>query len=303
MRSQGKLWLVMLVALTVLIGVGTVKPVAAYNVVTEVSMEADCEMVSAVVHNLSNFFGFEEVELVVDGNVMLHTTLRLDPGQSFVFSGYWADYGIGLDDGQAHNVILRTDDDSVEVVIGPCGGGGDVDIEPGDFRTQTQGGWGTRARGNNPGVYRDAHFAGCFPNGLTIGSAAGYSALFTTSAAVERFLPAGGQAGSFVMNYQDPTNTSAGVLAGQATALTLSVNFDLCDPNFGASDTNLAALIVVDENSACYGMSVQQVLGETNTVLAGLPSSFSASQINDCASKINENFVDGQQNNGFLGLP
>ena len=179
------------------------------------------------------------------------------------------------------------------------------EIEVGDFRTQTQGGWGSAAHGNNPGVYRDTHFPGCFPAGLTVGNISTFSALFTSAAAIENFLPAGETAGPFTTNHTDPTTppgTEAGILAGQAVALTLNVGFDLCDPDFGGSDINLAALIVDDSGSACFNWTVQQVLDEANAVLGG-GGTLTPSQINDCASSINENFVDGTTDNGFLRLP
>ncbi len=51
-------------------------------------------------------------------------------------------------------------------------------------------------------------------------------------------------------------------------------------------------------------MTVQDVLYTANLVLSGDTNTvFSASDLNDCVSSINENFVDGTQNNGFLGLP
>jgi len=167
----------------------------------------------------------------------------------------------------------------------------------GDFRTQTQGGWGTTAKGNNPGSYRDANFANAFPNGLTIGDAGGMSVTFTTSEAVQAFLPAGGTAAPLTETATDPSETGAGVLAGQVTALSLSVGFDAADPAFSSSATPLASLVVADPASPCANMTVQQVLDEANLVLAGLPSMLTPSQANDCVSKINENFVDGV----FLG--
>lgn len=174
-------------------------------------------------------------------------------------------------------------------------------IEPGDFRTQTQGGWGTGCQGDNPGCYRDANFGGCFPSGLTVGC--DYTALFTTFSAIEAFLPQGGSPASFTVSHTDPTSTEAGVLAGQVVALTLSVGFDLCDPDFGASDINLKDLIVDDADSPCYNMTVEEVLEEANNVLGGCGSEFTASEINDCVSKINQNFVDGTTVGDFLRLP
>jgi hypothetical protein len=176
-------------------------------------------------------------------------------------------------------------------------------INPGDFRTQTQGGWGATCRGGNPGCYRDAHFASCFPSGLTLGSGAGYSAAFASSGDVEAFLPQGGTAAPFFQDHVNPSSTEAGVLGGQATALTLSVTFDQCDADFGASPVNLADLVVCDASSPCDGMTVGDVLAEGNAVLGGLSSSFSPSDINGCLSSINENFVDGTQVGSFLCLP
>jgi len=178
-----------------------------------------------------------------------------------------------------------------------------VVIQPGDFRTQTQGGWGSACKGSNPGCYRDAHFDSCFPSGLVVGSDSGYTTSFSSSGAVEGFLPQGGTAASFFQDHVNPTSTEAGVLAGQATALTLSVTFDRCDASFGASAVELGDLVVCDASSACQGMTVDDVLAEGNAVLGGLSSSFSASDINACLSGINENFVDGTQVGTFLCLP
>lgn len=176
-------------------------------------------------------------------------------------------------------------------------------INPGDFRTQTQGGWGAGCKGSNPGCYRDSHFASCFASGLVIGHAAGYTASFSTSGDVEGFLPQGGTAAPFFQSHVNPVSTEAGVLAGQATALTLSTTFDRCDADFGASAVNLGSLVVCDASSPCAGMTVDQVLAEGNAVLGGLSSSLSPSDVNACLSGINENFVDGTQVGTYLCLP
>lgn len=178
-------------------------------------------------------------------------------------------------------------------------------IEPGDFRTQTQGGWGTAAHGNNPGVYRDANFISCFPTGAVIGDAQGYSVLFTSSLAVETFLPQGSTPGVLSQDDTDPTSTDAGVLAGQVLALLLSVEFDMCDADFGASTENLANLVVNDptNETVCDGMTVQEVLNTANDIISGVPSDPTPSEINECVDKINNNFVDGTAVGGYLKLP
>lgn len=171
------------------------------------------------------------------------------------------------------------------------------------FRTQTQGGWGTKAHGNNLGVYRDANFDAVFPTDLLIGVGPipnFGSASFTTSAAIEDFLPAKRTPAVLDENYIDPLTTSGGILAGQTVALTLNVYFDYYDPGFSVSTTNLKDLVVADATSTCYGMTVERVLFEANQVLAGMPTQFTAREINDCVAAINENFVDGETDLGFL---
>ena len=176
----------------------------------------------------------------------------------------------------------------------------DFILEPEDgWRTQTQGGWGSSASGDNPGAYRDANFAAAFPAGATIGDAGGFTATFSTSGAVETFLPASGTAAAFSQNYSDPASTSAGVLAGQTLALTLSVGFDAYDPDFGLNLAPLGEVAVL--GGACDGMTVSEVLEEANKVLAGLPSSFSASDINSCIDAINNQYDDGNWGEAELG--
>ncbi len=86
-------------------------------------------------------------------------------------------------------------------------------------------------------------------------------------------------------------------------ALTLSVTFDLYDPNFGSSTTNLKDLKIADASSPFAGWTVEQLLLEANKVLGGMSSTYSASQLNDAVAKVNENFVDGTFVGTFLTCP
>jgi len=191
-----------------------------------------------------------------------------------------------------------------EYEIQDCGGIPPEEIDLiGQFRTQTQGGWGTECKGNNPGCYRDDNFDDAFGAELVVGDVGGFTAEFTDSSAVADLLPTGGTAAAFDQNYVDPVSTSAGVFAGQVTALSLNVGFDLNDPAFGASSTNLEDLIVVDNTSACFEMTVGEILDEANLAISDQASDPSLSDLNDCVSDINENFVDGDTDNGFLAEP
>jgi hypothetical protein len=161
-------------------------------------------------------------------------------------------------------------------------------------RTQTQGGWGTSCSGNNPGCYRDVHFDSCMPSGLVVGI--GNSLSFASSSDIEAFLPSGGAPAALTASYLNPTS-ALGSLAGNTTALKLSVSFDACDANFGPSNIPLESMVIVDPSSLCYGKTVGQVLQDAEIILGGgSGSGLSPSQINSCVDLINNAFVDGTAN-------
>ena len=166
------------------------------------------------------------------------------------------------------------------------------------FRTQTQGGWGSSASGNNPGAYRDAHFGSAFPDGIVLGC--DYTLTLSNAQAVQAFLPSGGTAAALTENWVDPISFN-NVMAGQLLALTLSVGFDNHDPNFSPSQSLLADQIVSGGTFA--GFSVAEVLTEANLAFGGCPSGFSLQQLNTVLTGINENYVDGTSNGGFLDCP
>ncbi|MCW5899719.1 MAG: T9SS type A sorting domain-containing protein [Flavobacteriales bacterium] len=165
--------------------------------------------------------------------------------------------------------------------------------EPCALRTQTQGGWGAPANGNNPGAYRNAHFAAAFPGGLTIGC--NYTLTLNSAQAVQNFLPSGSTPKKLTTNLVNPGNSYKNVLAGQLVALTLSVGFDNYDPNFGTG--GLLANAVINHGSFA-GWTVQELLDAANHFIGGCASPYTASQLNEALTLVNENFVDGNTNKG-----
>lgn len=164
------------------------------------------------------------------------------------------------------------------------------------LRTQTMGGWGAKPAGKNPGRYMHDNFAGAFPGGLTIGCE--NTLTLSNAAAVTNFLPSGTtpralNAGSLT----DPGQTYRNVLAGQLVALTLSVGFDLHDPNFGAGASHLADAVIAA--GPFHGWTVQELLDEANRFIGGCASSFDANQLNTALDMVNNNFSDGV-NAGFV---
>ncbi len=186
----------------------------------------------------------------------------------------------------------------ISILIQSTPGFGQDSADCGHFRTQTQGGWGTQANGGNPGSYRDGHFNEAFPDGITIGCT--HTLNFSSSADVAAFLPSGTSARILTESHTNPTNYR-NVLAGQLLALTLSVGFDDTDPDFSPSETFLSQQIV---NSGSFeGFSVGQILTWANELFGGCESNYSPAEINGVLSSINENYVDGTTNNGFLDCP
>jgi hypothetical protein len=193
------------------------------------------------------------------------------------------------------------DVDGVEALNGCGPNPSDEDpICEGVWRTQTQGGWGAPANGNNNGVYRDANFDGAFPNGLTIGCAEGNTLSLTSAAAVQDFLPSGGQPSVLSENLVDPTGNE-GSFAGNLTALALSVGFDDYDADFAPdSDFNLGDLVVL--SGTFEGLTVYEVLALANDVIGGCNDANTPQQLNSIVDDINNSYTDGiASNNPVIG--
>jgi hypothetical protein len=169
-------------------------------------------------------------------------------------------------------------------------------INAGDFRTQTQGGWGAIPQRNNPAGYMYNNFSAAFPAGITVGCQ-NYSITFTNPLAVTNFLPQGGEPQALSASHINP-NYNINVLAGQVTALTISLGFDAAIPNYSSSNLALGSLVI--GSGVFQGATVSQMLQIANDVLGGCNTNYTPSQVNEVISAINENFVDGAINNGYL---
>jgi hypothetical protein len=174
----------------------------------------------------------------------------------------------------------------------------ECEIELGDFRTQTQGGWGATPNGNNPGAFLHSNFDLIFPNGLQIGCQDNYSLTFTNAQAITNFLPQGGVPRSLNNSSLNPTSNLKNVLAGQLVALKLSIEFDSNIPEFGNSTFELRNLIIA--SGPFQGWTVERIFNEANLFLGGCQSNYSASELNAAITSINENFVDGNTFGNYL---
>ena len=193
----------------------------------------------------------------------------------------------------------------------------------GDFATFTQGGWGTSCSGNNPGCLRDQFFDSVFPNGLTLGDTDGidgdsdFALHFTSSAAVEVFIPTGGKSGPLDADATNPTDSSAGVFAGQLLAAKLSVEFD----DAGALDAfknnpgaKLGDLVFVGGvDSDLLGWTVRDLIDLADQAISGAlgtdiditgdgNADIKIGDLSTALDVLNNNFDNGTQNNGNLAF-
>ena len=171
----------------------------------------------------------------------------------------------------------------------------------GPLRTQTPGGWGAPANGNNPGAYLTANFDDAFGDFITVGCYPGDFYIKLTSAqAIINLLPTGGQAKKLTANATDPASIQ-NVLVGHLVALTLSVGFDEFDADFGAGGVNLGDMVI--GSGTFEGWTVSAFLEEANKVLGGCSTTYTIQQVLTTASAINENYVDGKIDLGCLECP
>jgi hypothetical protein len=160
--------------------------------------------------------------------------------------------------------------------------------------TFTQGGWGSKPSGNNPGQLLKSNFASVYPGGVEVGipGAAGFSLRFTSASGIENFLPSGSTPGALNADATNPTSpTSAGVLAGQVLALQLNVDFSAA----GVTPVSLGNLKLCNTgNPALDGETVSDVLAAANHALGGgaLPYGLSYSGLNDLVTNLNESHDD-----------
>ncbi len=173
-------------------------------------------------------------------------------------------------------------------------------LDPDDYRTQTQGGWGQNwCSGGNVRCFLNQWFPVCFPGGITVGG--GFTANFTSAGAIGVYLPRGTTVGVLTQNYTNPTTTtSAGVFLSQVLALGLNIGFSDCDQSGFGED--LGPLEIAE--GPFEGWTVDELYVLANEVLGGnlgaLPAGKTLSQLNEAVDNINNNFNDGNCDNDFL---
>ena len=175
-----------------------------------------------------------------------------------------------------------------------------------DYCTYTMGGWGSPPQGDNPGQLLSNYFDNVFPDGLVVG--VGYNLTFTSSEAVQNFLPEGGQSNPLNQSYVNPdlSQSSFGNLAGQITALKLNVFMSEAAYNHYGHPEDISNLII--GHGKFGGLTVSEFLEVAEKYLGGDTSILntygaSGSDVASTADSINNNFVECEVNNNFLFEP
>jgi hypothetical protein len=113
-------------------------------------------------------------------------------------------------------------------------------------------------------IHPYANFDAAFPDGITIGC--GENTLtFTSSQAVEDFLPSGGTPALLSGALVDPAGTINNTLASQVLAVSLAVGFDVYDADFASSTSGFGSLPIL--SGAHAGMTVANFLTYANQVI------------------------------------
>jgi hypothetical protein len=174
--------------------------------------------------------------------------------------------------------------------------GGGNGFKDGEFCTFTQGGWGSKPAGNNPGKLLADNFTKVYPGGFVeVGVAGnlGFSMKFTSARAIQDYLPAGGTPGPLTQDLVNPTSSSAGVFGGQVLALQLNVDFSPTLIGLGRAKFPVGSLVLCNTGTSLDGFTVAQILQVANQALGNkdaLPFGFTYSSLNDLVTNLNEAF-------------
>jgi hypothetical protein len=157
------------------------------------------------------------------------------------------------------------------------------------YVTYSQGGWGSRPRGGNPGALLAANFSAVYPGGVAqIGGI--HKLTFTSASAIEKYLPAGGSAEALSSSTNNPTK-SEGVLSAQLLALQLAADFSRA----GVLQTGLGNMVM--QSGPLAGQTVDAILAMANDVFGGntsaLPTGMSLSGLSSLLESIIMNYHEG----------
>ncbi len=128
--------------------------------------------------------------------------------------------------------------------------------------------------------------------GLTCASAR-FGMTFTSPAAIESYLPAGGQAGVLDACLNDPSTSHSGNLGGEVLALELNVDFSAAGVTEGPGGL-FGSLNLCGSGTSLDGMSISEILAAANKALGngGMPTGFDPNSLSNLIHQLNLSFDD-----------
>lgn len=168
----------------------------------------------------------------------------------------------------------------------------------GQFCTYGQGGWGSKANddGMNPGTILSNNYTTIYPGGVVevgIPGAGAFSMKFTSSTAIETYIPAGMMPKALTNDHVNPTTTESGVFGGQVLALQLNVDFSFAGITPGGTNCSFGDLVFADPTSPLFGKTVREILAIANHALGGSNVSgygVTIGNLNTLANNLNDSF-------------
>jgi hypothetical protein len=116
---------------------------------------------------------------------------------------------------------------------------------------------------------------------------------FTSSGAVQNYLPADGKAGVLDACLINPSSSHSGNLGGEVLALELNVDFSAAGITEGSGGP-LGSLNLCGSGTSLDGMSISQILAAANKALGngGMPAGLDPDDLRNLLHQLNDSFDD-----------
>jgi hypothetical protein len=168
----------------------------------------------------------------------------------------------------------------------------------GDLTTHTQATWGGDPTVDAGAILLTNSFNTVYGAtfGVTVGSFNGFTMSFTDALSVLAYMPSIGTFAPLNGNELNPISTVSGGFGGET--LGLEFNVDFSDAGFlpGTSGLRFGDLILANLNGAqapLNGLTVRQLLGDTNILLSGGTSVITISDLGALVGEVNGSFFEG----------
>ena len=179
-----------------------------------------------------------------------------------------------------------------------CSGFADT-WHPGDLTTYTQASWGGDPAIDAGILLLDASYDTVYAASfgiVTVGSASGFTMSFTDTGSVQTYLPSIGPFASLLGSVLNPISTASGGFGGEVLGLKFNVDFSDAGLLPGASGIRFGDLVLTNFSpflSPFNGLTVRQLLGDTNTLLGGGSSAFTIGDLGTIVQDVNASFGNG----------